>query len=114
MSLSIQIGKGFSVIDKKTGRAPDMRNIAQHEDWAYGLCYTNLLGFALTEDGELIFMDSCGNYCYCPSDRFEIKEQNEFEITPELRVTIAEAVRRAVAEYEKNAKEKAEGDKEGV
>lgn len=64
--------KGFSVIDKKTGAYPDLEKIAIEEDWAQGLIYCDMEGFALMEDGELVLMDECGRFKYCPPDRFEV------------------------------------------
>lgn len=62
----------FHVIDKTTGREPDLEKIALTEDWASHLMYCDMSGFALEEDGNLILMDDCGNVAYCPVDRFEI------------------------------------------
>ena len=63
----------FTVIDRTTGHYPDIYNIALHEDWAKGLCYCDMEGFAIEEDGSLWLMDECGNERLCPSDRFEVK-----------------------------------------
>ena len=63
----------FKVIDKKTGKEADVEEIALHEDWAKGLVYCDIEGFAITEDGELILADECGKFAYCPVDRFEIQ-----------------------------------------
>ena len=62
----------FKVIDKKTGKEADAYEIALHEEWARGLCYCAIEGFAITEDGELILADECGKFAYCPDDRFEV------------------------------------------
>lgn len=64
--------KGFTVIDKLTGQYPDCEKIALNEDWASNLIYCDIEGFSLQEDGNLILLDECGNYAYCPPDRFEI------------------------------------------
>lgn len=63
----------FKVIDKKTGKEADAEEIALHEDWAKGLVYCDIEGFAITEDGELILADECGNFAYCPDGRFEVQ-----------------------------------------
>lgn len=63
----------FKIIDKKTGKEADVEDIALHEDWAKGLVYCDIEGFAITEDGELILADECGKFAYCPDDRFEIQ-----------------------------------------
>ena len=61
----------FDVIDRKTGKYPDLEQIALNEDWAKRLIYCDMEGFAMLEDGNLILLDECGNYEYCPPDRFE-------------------------------------------
>ena len=63
---------GFKVIDLKTGKEPDLRQIA-YEEWASDLIPDDMEGFYLGEDGLLILMDECGNSTCCPLDRFEIK-----------------------------------------
>jgi len=63
----------LEVIDKKTGTYPNLEEIALNEDWASNLMYCDMDGFALFEDGNLILMDECGHYAYCPVDRFEVK-----------------------------------------
>lgn len=82
-----EIIKGFTVIDTKTGKYPDMKGIVL-EDWArrlmverktktkdmYSLSvYFDIEGFAIQEDGSLILTDKCGNYANCPLGRFKIK-----------------------------------------
>lgn len=62
----------FRVIDKKTGKEPDLEYIALNEEWAYNLIYCDMDCFALTEEGELILLDECGQYAVCPPDRFEV------------------------------------------
>ena len=62
----------FAVIDKKTGKYPKVDNIALKEKWAKNLIYCDMEGFAITEDGLLILADECGNFAYCPENRFEI------------------------------------------
>ena len=62
----------FTVIDKHTGEYPDVWKIARRCKWAKYLVYCDIEGFALTEEGQLILMDECGNTAYCPSDRFEV------------------------------------------
>lgn len=63
----------FTVIDNKTGKYPDLWKIAQKEEWAKDLMYCDMDGFALLEDGNLILMDECGNYAFCPADRFTVE-----------------------------------------
>ena len=62
----------FKVVDTKTGKKSDLEKIALEEDWAKDLVYCDMAGFALSEDGELLLRDSCGNYTYCPPSRFEV------------------------------------------
>lgn len=62
----------FTVVDKKTGEYPDLLDIALKEEWAKGLMYCDMEGFAIEEDGMLILLDECGRHAYCPEDRFGI------------------------------------------
>ena len=62
----------FAVIDKQTQKEADEYKIALEEDWAKDLCYCDIDGFAITQDGNIILLDECGKYVYCPYDRFEI------------------------------------------
>lgn len=62
----------FRVIDRKTSIYADPYQIALKEEWAKCLCYCDMEGFALLEDGTLILLDECGKFCYCPEDRFLI------------------------------------------
>ena len=67
---------GFDVIDIKTGEYPDLEKIALTEEWAQGLVYCDMDGFAVREDGSLILLDECGNCVSCPPGRFEIRLQD--------------------------------------
>ena len=60
----------FTVIDKQTGTEPDTQRIALNEDWADGLIYCDMEGFAVEQDGTLMLLDECGNFRYCPPGRF--------------------------------------------
>jgi hypothetical protein len=62
----------FSIRDLKTGKEPDLEEIALKEEWAKGLMYCDMEGFAIQWDGELILCDECGKFAYCPPGRFEI------------------------------------------
>ena len=65
--------KTFHVIDKKTGKEADPYEIALNEDWAKRLCYCDMVGFAILEDGTLILVDECGGFEFIQeNDRFEI------------------------------------------
>ena len=63
---------GFTVIDLHTGEYPDLLDIALTEDWAKGLMYCDMEGFALEEDGTLLLLDECGKFAYCPPGRFRV------------------------------------------
>lgn len=63
---------GIKVVDPKTGEYPDLEEVILNEDWAKGLIYCDVEGFAITEDGYLILMDECGNFAYVPDDRFNV------------------------------------------
>ena len=67
----------FTVRDPKTGEYPDLWKIAMKEEWAYGLMYCDMDGFAINEDGQLILMDECGNFAYCPDGRFDVHFNDE-------------------------------------
>ena len=63
----------FTVFDKLTGEEADIIEIALKEgDWAKSLIYCDMEGFAIEEDGTLLLLDECGNFAYCPEDRFEV------------------------------------------
>lgn len=62
----------FKVIDKMTGKYPDVEKIALEEDWAKSLVHCDMEGFSITQFGALLLLDECGNYVFCPEDRFEI------------------------------------------
>lgn len=62
----------FSVIDLKTG----LPAIAANESWASRLI-GGMDGFALLETGELVMLDECGNYAYCPAGRFKVVVEQE-------------------------------------
>ena len=62
----------FKVIDRTTGKEPDLAEIALREDWADGLTRFDMEGFAVTEDGSLVLLDECGQYRCCPQNRFDV------------------------------------------
>ena len=62
----------FQVIDHKTGKVASPYHIAMKEKWATGLCYCDMEGFAIGEDGSLMLLDECGNFVYCDRERFEV------------------------------------------
>ena len=62
----------FEVFNADGSPIDDIEKIAASEEWAKGLIYCDLEGFALTEDGLLVLLDECGNVAYPPSDRFKV------------------------------------------
>ena len=62
----------FTVTDPKTGEYPNLENIARAEEWAKNLAPCDMEGFCINEGGNLLLMDECGNYAYCPPDRFRV------------------------------------------
>ena len=67
----------FTVRDKKTGKYPDLSEIARKEDWAKGLIYCDMEGFAIGENGSLYLLDECGNYESVPGGLFDIKRETD-------------------------------------
>lgn len=63
----------FIVIDSKTGEEADTYDIALHEDWAKHLCYCDMEGWAIEEDGTLLLVDECGRFAYADRERFKVK-----------------------------------------
>lgn len=61
----------FVVIDEKTGKEADVGKIAK-EDWASNLIRHDIEGFAIMESGNLVLLDECGKWAYCPPDRFDV------------------------------------------
>lgn len=62
----------FEVIDTKTNAYPNLKKIALKEKWAQGLCYCDMEGFLLDEEGNLYLADECGNCVCCPLERFKV------------------------------------------
>lgn len=69
----------FCVFDKKKNKEADCYKIALKEDWAKCLCYCDMEGFAITQDGMLILLDECGRYTYCPDNRFKVVAESELK-----------------------------------
>jgi len=63
----------FIVIDNKTGEEADPYEIALHEDWAKHLCYCDIDGWAIEDDGTLLLVDECGRVAYADKERFKVK-----------------------------------------
>ena len=105
----------FKVIDNNTGKEADIGKIALKEDWAKDLMYCDMQGFAILDDGNLVLLDECGKFEYCPSERFSIQfedsvvlSKEEYKrITTEL-VTEQRATEVAKEYFEKIRKETAE------
>lgn len=62
----------FIVVDTHTGKEADVYNIALHEDWAKHLCYCDMDGWAIQDDGSLLLLDECGRYAYADKERFKV------------------------------------------
>jgi hypothetical protein len=69
----------FKVIDNNTGKEPDLEDIVLNEEWAYmsNLVHCDMEGFAITNNGDLIMLDECGNYEFCPQGRFTVIEGSD-------------------------------------
>lgn len=65
-------GETFTVIDTKTGEEADEYEIALHEDWAKHLCYCDMEGWAIENDGTLLLVDECGRYACADRGRFKV------------------------------------------
>lgn len=66
----------FRVVWVATGEpvtSDDLETTALREPWARGLVYSDIEGFAVTTDGELILLDECGNYVYPPPELFRVE-----------------------------------------
>ena len=66
----------FKVIDNKTGKEPNLYKICR-EKWTNHLIQCDIDQFAVTEDGNLILIDDCGNFAYCPDGRFTAVETTD-------------------------------------
>lgn len=66
-------GETFIVIDNKTGEEADTYDIALHEEWAHHLCYCDMEGWAIEDDGTLLLVDECGRFEYADRERFKVK-----------------------------------------
>lgn len=82
----------FKVIDKTTGKEADTYMIALKEEWAKRLCYCDMEGWFIGEDGYLMLADECSNYAYPPDpNRFEVvflPEEDTYE--PDRQISIDE------------------------
>ena len=100
----------FNVIDPKTGEYPDLEHIARTEEWAKNLIPCDMEGFCINEDGNLLLMDECGNYAYCPPDRFQVifgfnECLREEHIAQEYNQDIRQAIKQSrIKQYEIAAK----------
>ena len=96
----------FKVIDNNTGKEADIGEIALKEDWAKGLMYCDMQGFALLENGSLVLLDECGKYEYCPSDRFTIIPENAVVLTKEQEDKIFNDYAEYIKKVRKETKKK--------
>ena len=64
----------FEVIDTRTGEeARNLERIALDEEWAKGLVYCDISGWAITEEGYLMLIDDCNNIAFPPYGRFTVR-----------------------------------------
>lgn len=62
-------GSLFIVIDSRISQRITVKSlICSSPEWIRRLTYKAIydLEFAITENGDLILKDTCGNYVYCP------------------------------------------------
>lgn len=67
----------FKVIDTNTNEEVDLSDL-EKEEWVKSLTYFDLQGFALDDEENLMLIDECGNYIYCPIDRFQVVYDIDF------------------------------------
>ncbi len=62
----------FRVVWASNGEpADDLEGIALNCEWAKGLMYCDMQGFAVEPDGTLLLLDECGNHRYPPEGLFQ-------------------------------------------
>ena len=66
------MGMTIEVIDNTTGRQPS-DNLIDRIAKENGLMRDDIDQFAVTEDGHLILLDDCGNFCYVDKDGFDLR-----------------------------------------
>ena len=63
----------FHVIDKVTGKEPDIEKIVKEEGLWEDLMSFDIEDFFISSDGKtLILADECGNWDYVDTDRFQV------------------------------------------
>ena len=62
----------FTVTMRTNNRYPDVVSLCLKQDWAKGLCYSDIEGFAIGEEGNLYLLDECGNYREVPYGKFKV------------------------------------------
>ena len=83
----------FKVIDNNTGKEADICEIALNEDWAKDLIYCDMQGFAILDDGNLVLLDECGKYVYCPNGRFSVIPENAVVLTKERYIEMLDEIK---------------------
>lgn len=64
----------FQVVDRQTGTRALLYDAARTSaDRAFLASVTDLDGWALTEDGFLLVLDSCGRYAFVDQERFSVE-----------------------------------------
>ena len=62
----------FRIIDNNTGKPVNLEKLVE-EDWVKdNIVYCDIEGFAITDEDKLILCDECGNFVFCPTDRFTV------------------------------------------
>lgn len=95
----------FKVIDNNTGKEADIGKIALKEDWAKDLMYCDMQGFAILDNGNLILLDECGKFEYCPSERFSIQFEDSVVLSREEYEDYKKYVDICVEEYHRGQHE---------
>lgn len=81
----------FIVIDKQTRREVNIGEIVK-EDWASNLMRHDIESFAIMENGDFALLDECGNWAYCPSDRFAVVFEGERDLCKKAGDKIKEII----------------------
>lgn len=63
--------KKFAIIDTKTGEEARWGDYV-NEEWFDGLAEYDMEGFAVTENGDVVLLDECGHFRYCPPGCFAV------------------------------------------
>lgn len=95
--------KLFKVIDKRTGKEADVKEIVEQEEWADRLVWGSGYRFCLSEDGCLVLADEMGNFVFCDNDRFKVVLDTNVWFSVDERLKMLEKEIQSLSEYIKNA-----------